>query len=193
MLKGIVILPAERPRQSMFDGDEQPFARHALVDLAQDVEIPVVVIPETSRSMAAAGRSRRLHGRRFRGRRQIDPGPGLQQVAHRHAALGRRQLGIILDADLLERRVEPDSSLGCGHPIERAHQRFADRRDSRRLRDRAFRQDDVLAVGDDEGAHAELFGLAAERGQALGLPARSRYGGLSERRHRLRRQHAAGE
>src|SRR5580704_13980285 len=81
------ILHANRLRDLPIESLEDLRACRLLVDVAERIEVPVVVIPKRARGMGAARRSLLRHTLRLVDRRMIDPRARLEQIAHRRLLL----------------------------------------------------------------------------------------------------------
>src|SRR5439155_11508778 len=72
-----VVLHADRPGDLALEGVEDRRAGGMLVDRAERVEVPVVVVPEGARLVTEARRAARRHRRRLEERGVVDTGARL--------------------------------------------------------------------------------------------------------------------
>ena len=121
-----VVLHADRPGNLALEGIEDRGAHRMLIDRAERVEIPVVVVPEAARLVAAAARALRRHRRRFIEGGVIDARARHQEVAHRGAFLfGRQRRLIVVDAERADRPGKIDLAALDRYPDQGAEQALA--------------------------------------------------------------------
>ena len=152
-----VVLHADRLCDLLIECLEDAGARRLLVDRAERVEVPIVVVPEAAGRVAAARRPRLGHVGRLVKRGVVDAGTRLEKLAHGRALLdlaqGRR---IIVDAEFAERAVEIDPTFRHRDADQRAEQALAHRGKFGRLRRVAPLGHHLAVMNDDDCARPDL-------------------------------------
>ena len=121
-----IVLHFDRPRDLLLQRIINSHARGMLVNRAERVKIPVIIVPERTGGMTTARRARRRHCFCFIQRGMINPRARLQQHSHGRLFLdiGQRRR-IIVDPQMRQRVVQVDLLPRHRDPNQRAEQTLA--------------------------------------------------------------------
>ncbi len=168
-------------------------AGQLLVDRARGVEVPVVVVPEAAWLVSSTLWQVGLHAARGVGGRVVDSGTGRQQVLDPRLALALAESLHVVDAELGERRVERDPTLGHGDPDQSAEKALPHRMTAELPRRITPDRQDVTTIHRHHRRRTDAVGKAACRIQSGGGESGFlRPGVLSPTRPRRRRRFGDG-
>ncbi|OEZ27947.1 hypothetical protein AO062_25150 [Variovorax boronicumulans] len=183
VLRVAEILELQRFGQVGLQRLEDAASGAAFEDGAQHVGVPVVVVPELARRMAAPGRSLGLGLGGLVGGRMVDTRAQLQQLPHGGRAFGVAEPVLVADAELAQRLVQVDLAAADVNAVEHALHALAHRGQVHRLVDVAVGMHEHALVDHEVGVgldrcgkrvgHLELrFGPVARFSRARGGPLR---------------------